>query len=85
MKLSVVIPIYNEEENLAELYRRLRLVCEGLDAVNWQVIYVNDGSQDRSLEIMRQQSREDPRFCVVDLSRNFGHQAAISPVFFHSS
>ena len=78
MKLSVVIPIYNEEENLAELYRRLRLVCEGLDNVNWQVIYVNDGSKDRSLEIMRQQSREDPRFCIVDLSRNFGHQAAIS-------
>lgn len=78
MKLSVVIPIYNEQENLTELYRRLRRVCDGLDHVNWQVIYVNDGSQDQSLEMMRRQSREDPRFRILDLSRNFGHQAAIS-------
>jgi len=78
LKLSVVIPIYNEEENLPELYKRLRQVCDGLDNVRWQVIYVNDGSQDRSLEMMRQQSMEDSRFCIVDLSRNFGHQAAIS-------
>lgn len=78
MKLSVVIPIYNEQENLEELYRRVRLVCDALDHVNWQVIYVNDGSKDRSLDLMRRQSGEDPRFCIVDLSRNFGHQAAIS-------
>ncbi len=84
MKLSVVIPIYNEQENLGELYRRLRAVCEGLEDVSWQVIYVNDGSQDDSLEIMGDQSREDPRFCIVDLSRNFGHQAAISAGLAHA-
>ena len=67
MKLSVVIPIYNEQENLGELYRRLRMVCDGLENMSWQVIYVNDGSQDDSLKIMRQQSREDPRFCIVNV------------------
>ncbi|MFC1581134.1 glycosyltransferase [Thermodesulfobacteriota bacterium] len=85
MKLSVVIPIYNEQENLEELHRRLRAVCEGLEDVSWQVIYVNDGSQDDSLEIMGNQSREDPRFCIVDLSRNFGHQAAISAGLAHAN
>ena len=84
MKLSVVIPIFNEQENLGELYRRLRAVCEGLENVSWQVIYVNDGSQDDSLEIMGDQSRKDPRFCIVDLSRNFGHQAAISAGLAHA-
>lgn len=84
MKLSVVIPIYNEQENLGELYTRLRTVCDGLGDVSWQVIYVNDGSQDSSLDIMGRQAREDPRFCIVDLSRNFGHQAAISAGLAHA-
>lgn len=78
MKIDVVIPIYNEEENLPDLHRRLKRVCENLNDLTWQVIYVNDGSSDRSLEIMLDQRREDLRFSIVELSRNFGHQAAIS-------
>ncbi|NTV34195.1 MAG: glycosyltransferase family 2 protein [Deltaproteobacteria bacterium] len=78
MKLDIVIPIYNEEDNLGELQRRLRDVCSGIQGCDWQVLYVNDGSADRSLSIMLEQHRADPRFTVLDLSRNFGHQAAIT-------
>jgi len=78
LKLDIVIPIYNEEENLGELQRRLRDVCSGIQGCDWQVLYVNDGSADRSLSIMLEQHRADPRFTVLDLSRNFGHQAAIT-------
>lgn len=78
LKLDIVIPIYNEEENLPVLNRRLTEVCDNLTDLIWQVIYVNDGSSDRSLEIMLEQHRTDPRFSIIELSRNFGHQAAIS-------
>jgi len=83
LKLDIVIPIYNEEENLAELNRRLKQVCDQQEGVSWRVIYVNDGSTDRSLEIMLEQNRKDPRFTIVDLSRNFGHQSAIAAGLAH--
>ncbi len=76
--LDVVIPIYNEEENLPELTRRLTDVCNGLADTSWRVLYVNDGSRDASVAIIRQQNAEDSRIQLVELSRNFGHQAAIS-------
>lgn len=80
MKLDIVIPIYNEQENLSELYDRLRNVFDNgnLNGIMFRVIYVNDGSNDDSMEIMLDQCRNDPRFSVIDLSRNFGHQAAIT-------
>ena len=85
MKLDIVIPIYNEQENLPELYRRLRDVCDQLDQTDCRVIYVNDGSRDRSLSIMLEQQRTDPRFTVLELSRNFGHQAAITAGLMHAN
>jgi len=84
LKLDIVIPIYNEQENLPELYRRLRDVCDQLDQTDFRVIYVNDGSRDRSLSIMLEQHRTDPRFTVLELSRNFGHQAAITAGMMHA-
>ena len=78
LNLNIVIPIYNEKENLPMLHSRLVKVCESLLDTHWQVIYVNDGSSDNSLEIMLKQREMDPRFLVVELSRNFGHQAAIT-------
>jgi len=78
LNLDIVVPIYNEEENLPSLHDRLIKACEKLDDMAWRVIYVNDGSTDRSLEIMRWQRESDSRFSIVELSRNFGHQAAIT-------
>jgi len=76
--LAIVIPICNESAGLEELFRRLRAMFEQLQDLDPQVIYVNDGSTDRSLAIMLEQRRRDPRFTVIDLSRNFGQQAAIA-------
>jgi len=70
---------------LPELYRRLRDVCDQLDQTDCRVIYVNDGSRDRSLSIMLEQQRTDPRFTVLELSRNFGHQAAITAGLMHAN
>ncbi|MCA8832429.1 glycosyltransferase family 2 protein [Hymenobacter pini] len=77
MDLSIVIPIYNEEANLPALYAR---VAAMLDAQPWQaeVILVNDGSRDRSLELIRGLAAHDPRIHYITFSRNFGHQIAIT-------
>jgi len=84
LKLNIVIPIYNEQENLRELYRRLRDICDRLNGITWQVIYVNDGSYDNSMRTMTEQSQKDSRFVIIDLSRNFGHQAAIAAGLAHA-
>jgi polyisoprenyl-phosphate glycosyltransferase len=76
--LAVVIAIYNEQENLPELFQRLRATFARMPGIAPTVIYVNDGSTDDSLPIMLRQHAEDPRFTIVDLSRNFGHQSAIT-------
>jgi glycosyltransferase involved in cell wall biosynthesis len=78
LKLDIVIPIYNEQENLEELFNQLIKVNDTLEEVSWRVIYVNDGSRDASMQMMLQQAERDPRFHILDLSRNFGHQAAIT-------
>src|SRR3954463_9218224 len=76
--LAIVIAIYNEQENLPELFRRLRETFGRMPDIAPTVIYVNDGSTDGSLRIMLEQRCEDPRFTIIDLSRNFGHQPAIT-------
>ena len=77
-RLAIVIPIYNESAGLEELFRRLRAVLDGLAGIRPAVIYVNDGSTDDSLELMLDHRARDRRFAVIDLSRNFGQQAAIA-------
>jgi glycosyltransferase involved in cell wall biosynthesis len=74
---SFVIPIYNEQETLPELARRLQAVMEDLDG-EAEAILVDDGSSDRSHELLLDLHERDPRFKVVRLARNFGHQVAIT-------
>src|SRR5262252_7401449 len=74
---SFVIPIYNEEENIVEMYRRLKLVAEMLEE-DVEMVLVDDGSRDRSLELMRDLHRRDPNVRYVSLARNFGHQIAVT-------
>lgn len=76
--LGIVIPIYNESTGLEELFRRLAASLDRLPDLTARIIYVNDGSTDESLAVMLDQQRRDPRFTVIDLSRNFGQQAAIA-------
>jgi glycosyltransferase involved in cell wall biosynthesis len=74
---SIVIPIHNEQETLSALFERLVFLLEQLDG-SAEVILVDDGSRDDSFARMMEMSIRDPRFKVLQLSRNFGHQAAIT-------
>ncbi len=79
MDISVVIPIYNEEANITELHRRLRAVLEGLRLPGgYELIFVNDGSRDQSLPLLRELAAADPCVRYLDFSRNFGHQIAVT-------
>jgi dolichol-phosphate mannosyltransferase len=75
--LSIVIPVYEEEVNLPALHERLTAVMAEVE-VAYEIILVDDGSRDRSVEIMHSLAANDPQVVVVELSRNFGHQVAIS-------
>ncbi len=75
--ISIVIPIYNEEENLDMLQQRITEAAPGWED-DYEVILVDDGSRDRSAEMMRRIADQDEHFRIISLSRNFGHQAAIS-------
>ena len=77
IRISVVVPLYNEEAVLAELRRRLLGVLEQLTS-DFEVVLVDDGSSDRTAERIREMHREDARIKCVELSRNFGHQSAVT-------
>ncbi|MDW7967750.1 MAG: glycosyltransferase family 2 protein [Thermoanaerobaculum sp.] len=81
--LSVVVPVFNEEENLPELHRRLSQVLAGL-VHSWEVLFVDDGSRDRSWEIIRQLAEQDPHVRGLRFSRNFGHQMAFAAGLDHA-
>jgi polyisoprenyl-phosphate glycosyltransferase len=74
---SLVVPIYNEDESISELVHRLELLIDKLDG-EAEVILVDDGSTDGSYELMRSAREKDPRFKLLRLSRNFGHQVAVT-------
>ncbi len=77
MLLSLIIPVYNEEAVLPQLLASLDAVVAGLPC-DCEVVFVNDGSQDRSAELLSAAAGRDPRFKVLGFSRNFGHQVAIT-------
>ncbi len=84
MNLSLVIPVYNEEESLPLLFDAIH---QSLDALSetWEVIFVDDGSRDRSLDILRKLAKEDPEHLrVLSFRRNFGQTAAIAAGIDHS-
>lgn len=74
--VSVVIPLYNEEEVLPALHERLTKALAGV--AHYEIVLVNDGSSDRTLSILRDFITRDSHLVVLDLSRNFGHQAAVT-------
>lgn len=78
--LSVVVPAYNEQQVLPEFHRRLSDVLLGLDVIS-EIIYVNDGSKDATLDIIRGLKKDDQRVTLIDLSRNFGKEAAMTAGF----
>lgn len=82
-EISVVIPVYNEEMNILKLYNRLYEALNKAN-LNWEIVYVNDGSKDRSLAVLKGLAEENSSVKYIDLSRNFGHQLAISAGIEHA-
>jgi dolichol-phosphate mannosyltransferase len=81
--ISIVIPTYNEEDGLDELYRRIVDASPAWQE-DFEIIIVDDGSRDRTLEICTRIGSVDPRFKVLSLSRNFGHQPAVAAGLMHA-
>jgi len=81
--VSVVVPLFNEEENLGELHRRLSLALGSLDPC-YEILFVDDGSQDATPQLIDQLQQRDGHLRPLHLSRNFGHQAAITAGIDHA-
>jgi polyisoprenyl-phosphate glycosyltransferase len=77
MDISVIVPVYNEALNLPLLHARLTKVMTGL-GVSYDLIFINDGSRDNSIQLVKELAAADPLVKYIDLSRNFGHQVAVS-------
>lgn len=77
-RISIVIPVFREGDNLLRLYERLEGVTSAQASYEWEYIFVNDGSPDNSLDVLLQLSRQDIKVKVLDLSRNFGKEIALT-------
>lgn len=77
-KISVVIPMYYEEKVVTECYNRLKNVLEKLNNYDYELIFVNDGSQDNTLNLLEEIATQNKKVKVISFSRNFGHQAAVT-------
>lgn len=82
--LSIVLPIFNEEEVIPELDRRLRAMLDKVGET-WEVVFVDDGSRDRTGQLLRELARTEARYKLISFSRNFGHQLAITAGTDHAS
>ncbi|MCI8760717.1 MAG: glycosyltransferase family 2 protein [Clostridia bacterium] len=76
-KISIIIPAYNEEESLPILYERMKKLMEEMKDYEFEILFVNDGSKDKTIEVIKQLRQEDKRICYVDFSRNFGKEIAM--------
>lgn len=79
--ISIIIPMYNEEESLPFLYDRLNKLADKIENYNLEFLFVNDGSKDKSLQIVKEFKKKDDRVCYLNLSRNFGKEVAMGAAF----
>ena len=77
-KISVVIPMYYEEEVANECYERMKKVLNNISNYEYEIIFVNDGSKDKTLEILEEIAKKDKNVKIVSFARNFGHQCAVT-------
>ena len=75
--VTILIPTYNEEEALPILYERLVKLMDSLPQYNFELLFVNDGSRDKTLDILKEMRKSDSRVCYVNLSRNYGKEVAM--------
>jgi glycosyltransferase involved in cell wall biosynthesis len=83
--VTVVTPVFNEEAVLPELFTRLGAIFDANAGVTWRAVLVDDGSRDRTAELVRAHVARDPRFMLVELSRNFGFQSALTAGLVHAA
>ena len=77
-KISIIIPAYNEEESLPYLYERLENMISPLeDRYEFEILFVNDGSKDKTIDLIKEYREKDKRICYVDFARNFGKEIAM--------
>ena len=76
-KISIIIPAYNEEESIPKLYERLNKIINTISNYEFEVLFINDGSKDKTLELIKKIREEDERICYVNFSRNFGKEIAL--------
>ena len=76
-KISVIVPCYNEEESLPLFYKEINKVIDKMSNVSFELIFVDDGSSDRTLDIIKQFLKKDTNIRFISFSRNFGKEAAI--------
>lgn len=77
-QLSAIVPCYNEQECIVETYKRLSKICAASAGESYEIVFVNDGSKDSTPDKLAQIATLDPRVVMIDLSRNYGHQIALS-------
>lgn len=77
-KISVIIPTYNEEESLPFLYEKLNSIMTQMQNYDFEILFINDGSKDKSLELIKEFRNKDGRYGYVDFSRNFGQEIAMA-------
>lgn len=76
--LSVVVPCFNEEEVISETFKRLNVFCQELRGLDVEIIFIDDGSKDKTRELLKKYAAEDDRIKVICFARNFGHQIAVT-------
>jgi glycosyltransferase involved in cell wall biosynthesis len=82
--LSIAVPVHNEQTVLPELLRRVGKVLDDIGGGPHEIVFVDDGSTDRTLEMLEEAAAQDPRIKVIALSRNFGHQTALTAALDHT-
>ena len=85
LRVSVAVPVYNEELVVQELLRRITSVLDRIDGGPHEIVLVDDGSSDRTVELLEKAAEQDLRLVVIALSRNFGHQTALAAALDHVS
>lgn len=76
-KISIIVPAYNEEESIPYLEKRIVALMDNMKNYEFEVLFVNDGSKDKTLELIKELRKKDERFCYVNFSRNFGKEIAM--------